>query len=192
MLAAGRSHLDRGIWEVVLGREPAECLAYLKRLVLVEQALSPTHYTHFLVAEVNGHRAAALCGYHAPEARYLPEALGRVDHELRYTAAHSSAWTVLAECARREDLVDGAWMIEYVATLPEFQRQGLMTALLRAMLERARQKGCRVAQVYVLTGNTRAEEAYRRESFQVVCERKSSRFSVLIGCSGMKLLRRVL
>ena len=62
MLSASRSHLTRGLWDLIIGADEAGCLEYLRRLALAEPR-SLYHYESFLVAEVAGERAAALCGF---------------------------------------------------------------------------------------------------------------------------------
>ena len=60
MLASSRSHLSRGFWDLAIGGDDAACLDYLKRLAMAEP-VSPCHYSSFLIAEADGHAAAALC-----------------------------------------------------------------------------------------------------------------------------------
>src|SRR3990170_361691 len=66
MLTAHRSHLERGLWDFIVGGSEAECLRYLEALAVTEQA-HWAHYSTFIVAEVDGRPAAALCGYSEAE-----------------------------------------------------------------------------------------------------------------------------
>lgn len=61
MLLAARSHVeDRpGLWERALGGTETDCHTYLEQLALADQQCL-THWTHFLIAEVNGCTAAAV------------------------------------------------------------------------------------------------------------------------------------
>ena len=70
MFSSSRSHLTRGLWDVMIGADEAGCLDYLRRLALAEPR-SLYHYESFLIAEVAGERAAALCGF---------EITGRMGH----------------------------------------------------------------------------------------------------------------
>ena len=67
ILAATRSHVARGWFEVVLARPESVCLDFLRRLVLAETR-SWWHYSRFYVAEVDGQPAAALCAFRAGDA----------------------------------------------------------------------------------------------------------------------------
>jgi hypothetical protein len=61
ILTAGRAHVQRGIWEVILGGSEEECLAFLQKLIVTK---TPHHlrYSGFLVAEGGGVSVAALGG----------------------------------------------------------------------------------------------------------------------------------
>src|SRR5258706_13366378 len=65
-LAAARSHLPRGFWDFFLDASDAECLRYLEVLAGSSRP-HPFHYSTFLVAEVDGRPAAALCGFFEEE-----------------------------------------------------------------------------------------------------------------------------
>src|ERR1700759_3940306 len=59
---ASRSQLKRGWFEIVLQRDDAFCFAFGKYLTLAK-AVSWWHWSLFLVAEVDGVAASALCGF---------------------------------------------------------------------------------------------------------------------------------
>ncbi len=61
-LTAFRSHLERGFWDFMLDGDEAYKLRYLGALATTEQ-LHWAHYSTFIVAEVDGRPASALCGY---------------------------------------------------------------------------------------------------------------------------------
>ena len=50
MLAASRSHLDRGIWEYVNASDEACTLAFMRRLATTD-TVHLSHYSLFLIAE---------------------------------------------------------------------------------------------------------------------------------------------
>jgi len=67
--------------------------------------------------------------------------------------------------------------IHDLAVLPQYHGQGVGHALLAAVEERARRKGCCKLTLEVLDGNTRARELYRRFGFEdVVVDRSPTRF----------------
>ncbi|MCC8942834.1 GNAT family N-acetyltransferase, partial [Bradyrhizobium sp. Arg68] len=60
VLAAQRGPLPRGWCDIALARSEPECLAFMARLAIA-RARSWYHVAHFLIAEVDGVPAAALC-----------------------------------------------------------------------------------------------------------------------------------
>ena len=61
-LTAFRSQLERGFLDFLLDGDEAYKLRYLEALTTTEQ-LHWVHYSAFIVAEVDGRPASALCGY---------------------------------------------------------------------------------------------------------------------------------
>jgi hypothetical protein len=91
-LAAWRAHLARGLWDVIIGADEAGCLDYLRRLAIAEPR-SLYHYSSYLVAEIDGERAAALCGFD-PRAgvwAIAGEAISNVQRDLGWTEAQTAA-----------------------------------------------------------------------------------------------------
>ncbi|RJR40099.1 MAG: GNAT family N-acetyltransferase [Desulfobacteraceae bacterium] len=86
--------------------------------------------------------------------------------------------------------LEGAWIIESVATLPEFRRRGLVDRLLPRMIERGRSKGHRKAQINIYIGNEPAFLAYRKQGFQWLDQKRDSYFESEIGSPGMARLVR--
>ncbi len=192
-LQAARSHLPRGIWDILLARPEKECLAFLERM-----AQTPTrswfHYSAFTVAEVDGRAASAMCGYDDKElggetpfiaAQEATRMIGWSDAEFqRISERIPPLFTCNSETA------PGAWIIENVATLAEFRRRGLTNRLLNHMLDLGRSKGYRLAQISVLIGNTPAQRAYEKAGFKVADEKRHPDFERVIGEPGTRRLLR--
>lgn len=94
--------------------------------------------------------------------------------------------------AVRPDDGGGAWIVESVATLSEFRRQGLVNRLLEEILEVGRRRGFRLAQVGVFIGNTAAQNAYEKCGFIVVDERRNADFEAETGSPGIARLLRAI
>ena len=62
ILTAGRAHVKRGIWEVILNEPEDKCLAFLE-LLSVTQTPHLFHHACYLVAEIEGRPVAGLGGY---------------------------------------------------------------------------------------------------------------------------------
>ncbi len=192
MLTAGRAHVKRGIWEVVLDRLESECSTFLELLTITEKP-HLFHHKCFLVAEVDGNPVAALSG-HDPQVwgypalvKAMPEVFRKLHWPQPDQAWHDRSDRVL--CCIPDD-ADGAWVVESVATIPEFRRRGIVDALLSAILEKGRREGFSLAQISIYIGNIPAQKAYEKYGFKIVSEKRHPDFEAEIGSPGMACLLR--
>jgi translation initiation factor 4G len=192
IITSGRAHVQRGIWEVILGGTEEECLAFLQMLV-VTKAPHLFHYSCFLLAEVDGRPVAALGGYDPRSLGYpaLRKAIVEVVHKLGLSEPDKAAGTRSEKilCCIPEE-VEGAWVIDSVATVPKFRRRGIVSKLLEKIVEKGRKKGFRRAQINMYIGNTPAQKAYEKHGFKVVDEKRHPAFEEEIGSPGMVRLLR--
>lgn len=152
------------------------------------------HYTEFLVAEVDGRPAAALEGFDpvengqatiaTPMAAVI-EKMGLTEQDM---APGQQGIAAFMTCY--PEYADGAWIIEHVATRPEYRRMGTISKLLEAILDRGRERGFQLAQVDFYIGNTPAERAYEKAGFKYADEKRHPDFEALIGCPGVVRLLR--
>ena len=193
MLTAARSHLARGLWDITLNRGEEDCLSFLRELALTETR-SWGHYSRFIVVEVDGQTAAALCGYDPIEAG-TPALVKAIDEAARKVGWSDSDVTDVWErfgpvgtCI--SDDAEGAWIIENVATLPSYKRRGLVNRLLENELETGRARGHRLAQISIMIGNTPAQRAYEKIGFLPDKEKRHPDYKATVGAPGMiRLLR---
>jgi translation initiation factor 4G len=194
-LAAARSHLPRGFWDYYLAYPDRDCLRYLEALA-VTALPHMFHHSTFLVAEVDGAPAAGMCGYFEDEHPYeiLGKAMAEVDERLGRSpdenqagmARNATFFTVTPEHPPR------AWIIENVATLPEFRRRGLVDRLLGEILERGRARGASICDIGVFIGNDPAQAAYEKVGFRFASEKRNPELERSWGSPGLRLLRRTL
>lgn len=192
MLAAGRAHVQRGIWEVVLEEPEEKCLKFF-RCLLTTANPHLFHHSCFLLAEVAGRPAAGLGGYdpltHGNPALYiaLPEAFRKsgLQPNGRLNGPESPR---IVECV--PPTIEGAWVIESVATLPEFRRKGIVDRLMVEIIEEGRKRGFRRAQINIYIGNEPALRVYQKHGFRILDERRDPYFESQIGCPGMARLVR--
>ncbi len=85
-----------------------------------------------------------------------------------------------------------AWIVENVATLPEFRRKGLTDRLLVEILERGRSRGASIADVSVFIGNAGAQAAYEKAGFKIRDEKLHPDFEAVYKCPGVRTLTRPL
>lgn len=192
-LAASRSHTDTSIWEVYLDRDEATALTFLKALNSTEKP----HYGHistFNVLEVDGVPAAAMCGYFdeelgmqalIPAFNIASEAVGFTREDAAAGMARIASYQ---KCASTHE--PGAWIVEWVATKPEYRRQGLVDRLLAQTIENGRRRGATVAEIGVLIGNDKAQAAYEKAGFAVVEELRDAEYEAAFHTPGTRLLRR--
>lgn len=190
MLAASRSHLSRGCWEYMLNVDEDVALRFLATLALSER-VHLFHHSLFQIAEVDGEPAAAMCGYD-PDTQG-PQQYGAVFQDVcdaaDVTLDDGFGLRVQVFVAGWPDKVaERPWVVENVATRPEFRRRGLTDLLLRQTLERGHSNGFRQAQVGVYIGNEAARSAYLKAGFVVVAESRDARWDAEIGCPGTELL----
>jgi ribosomal protein S18 acetylase RimI-like enzyme len=200
MLTAARSHLERGFYDLFTGESESETLRLLEEVTCTgAQPGGGPHWNHhaiFIVAEVDGVPASALSGYvqrEYNETTALPPLMSVL-------AARGKPETAFAEGVARAGSImnvapehdDNTWVVEHVATAPEFRRRGLTDRLLTEILDRGRARGCTTADIGVLMGNDRAQAAYEKAGFRVVEEKRDAAFEAAYKCPGIRLLRRSL
>jgi ribosomal protein S18 acetylase RimI-like enzyme len=195
MFFSSRSHLKRGLWDLIIGAEEAGCLDYLRRLAVAEPR-SLYHCENFLIAEIAGERAAALCGFETGGAwEIVGEAMANVQRDLGWTDADVAAsyqriapiWTA---CMPADAGADFA--IESVATLPQYRRRGLVHALIDEVLQNARKIGCKLAQITTYIGNDAAQSSYEKSGFKVLDEKRCTQLETVLGVPGFVRLTREL
>ena len=86
------------------------------------------------------------------------------------------------------DDAEGAWIVESVAALPEYRRQGVVSMLLDEVLNRGRRSGYKRAQIGVLINNTPARLAYEKCGFKFDSEKRNPSFEATFGSPGIAKL----
>ncbi len=192
-LTAFRSHLERGFWDFMIDGDETCILNYLRALVTTEQR-HWSHYSTFLVAEVDGRPAAALGGYFEDElggptlrlaGMEANQAVGRSEEQAAAGFERAkSIMTVLPEH------VPGAWIVENVATRPEFRRQGLCERLVEAILDVGRARNAKISDISVFIGNDAAQRSYEKCGFEAASEKRDPDFEAVYRTEGTRTLRR--
>ena len=189
-LTAFRSHLERGFWDIQLDGPEGQTLRFLEALVAT-RARHWVSLSTFMVAEIDGKPAAALSGYFERESS-LRDGMEEANRAVGRSADEAMAGWQRARsiglCAPRHG--EGAWIVENVATLPAFRRQGLVDRLTAKILEVGRERGATTAEVAVFVGNDPAQRAYEKAGFVVVDERCNPEFEAVYKTPGIRLLRR--
>jgi len=188
ILAATRSHRQKGWFDIVLDRPEDGCLEYLRRLTLTATR-SWWHYSRFHIAEADGRPAATLCAFRAGDGYPLSQpAMVEVAQGLALSEhAQATMWrrgAYLFTCVMESS--DDLWTIENVATLPAHRGRGLAGTLIEHALEEGRQKGFGEAQITFLIGNEAAERAYAKAGFAFAAEKRHPDFAAAVGAPGLR------
>lgn len=194
ILTAGRAHVTRGIWEVILDGTKRENFKFLS-LLAVTAIPHLFHYSCYLVAESDGRPVAGLGGYDPISLGYpaLQQAMPEVFRQLQQPGPdpHAKKRAERVLCCIPDEAQD-AWIIDSVATLPEYRRKGIVDRLLAAIIEQGRQKGFRRAQINLYIGNRPAQRAYEKHGFKIVDQKCHPDFEAEIGSPGMvRMLRNL-
>jgi len=193
LLTAHRGHLKRGIWDLMLGGEEQQCLGYLQEFTSTSQ-LHWAHFSTFLIAEVDQQPAAALSGYFVPQLgeETFVKGLFEVNRKVgRSKEVHKASFQRYGSIVHVvPEHADGTWVVENVATRPEFRRKGLVDKLLAEILDKGRSLGARITDISVLIGNDPAQRAYEKNGFLVTGEKRHPDFEKAYGTPGIRALSR--
>lgn len=190
-VAAARSQLKRGWFEIVLRRDEAFILEFAKSLVLAKP-VSWWHWSLFVVAEVDGVLASTMCGFgDASVYRVSFAAMTEASEKMGISKAEQAElWPRGAFIVSPSTSEPGAWTIENVGTKPEFRGTGVTVALIEKELDVARKAGFKRAQISYFMGNTPAERAYTKAGFTFAEEKRTADFEAAMGIPGIRRLAR--
>ena len=194
ILIAGRAHVSKGIWEIVLNVEETDCLRFLELLASTVTA-HLFHYSCSFIAETeNSIPVGSVGGYDPKKSGYqaLQQALPEVYRKLPlpgldFESANERAAKILT-CLPEE--IDNAWVIDSVATMPEYRGRGVAERMLYAVLDEGKKRGYQIAQVNMYIGNEPALHLYQKLGFTIIEETLDTCFEESIGSSGMLSLTR--
>ena len=189
ILTAAHGHIQKpSVWERVFSGSEEERKILLAKLVVAEPRCI-AHYEGFVIAEQNGFPIAAACGYIPAERS--PEAFTTA----LLTVVEDAGWNH----QQQVDLLQGfdvfsrclpmgyerEWVLEYIATQPDFRGTGVTTELLKDLLECGREEGIEKAKVAYFMGNEAAKKSYRKLGFNEVYEKVDSEFEEQYGVPGV-------
>jgi ribosomal protein S18 acetylase RimI-like enzyme len=184
MYISSISPVRNALYDLMFPGTAEQRLEQLRGLYLAD-ACSWFHFSHYLVAEVNGEVAAALCGYSEPEAGRLKLAEALI--EIGWDGQEGIAFAERMEPILRvyPTFADDVWIIENVATFQQYRRMGLINSLLKEIVEAGRDNGYVKVGLGMMIGNTPARKAYEKIGFKVAEEYTDGSFEELFGCPGM-------
>jgi len=187
MQEAARSHLPKGIFDVLVP-DDVRRIDFLDALLSTETR-SFGHHAGFLIAEIDGRAAAGLSGYE-PRLMYgepFAQAIGEAMDRQGWTPSERAEFgeRMLSVMAGMPSPPEDRWVVEWVATSPEFRGRGIVHTLLLEILDRGRDAGFDKAQIGYFLGNIRAARSYERVGFRCVDEWRSPVWEEALGSPGV-------
>jgi ribosomal protein S18 acetylase RimI-like enzyme len=194
ILAAQRGHRPRGWFDIALNRPEPQCLAFVARIALAH-SISWWHTSQFLIAEVEGSPAVALCAL--PAARTgaaARSAIEEVAGDVGLDGSELSGIFLRGAYTQHCWIQGGAgdWLIEHVASLPSCRGRGLVQALIDRALAAGKAAGYQRASISFLIGNEAAERCYAKAGFAFAEEKRDREFEALTGAAGFRRFERAI
>lgn len=192
-LAAARSHVPVGFLDLMFPGDEDARLEMIERVVDAD-TISMSHWSGFLVAECDGVPGAALSGYEPTKrgtdtfAAAVNEACAAAGWTSEDVGEAFGRMTPFLTCAPESP--DDAWIVEWVATKPDFRGRGLVRMLLDGILEEGRRRGYKRSQISLLIDNHPAQRAYESAGFAVVDEKRHPEFEMTFGSPGVRRMMR--
>jgi ribosomal protein S18 acetylase RimI-like enzyme len=188
ILTAQRGHLTRGWFDIALDWSEPECLAFVEHIATAHRQ-SWWHVSQFLIAEVEGEAAAALCAM--PAAGTVKAARSAIKEAAENAGLNASELAAIfrpgaytAGCWVQGS--DEDWLIEHVAALPMYRGRGLVQALVERALAAGKAAGFARASVSFLIGNEAAQRCYAKAGFTFGEEKRHSDFEALTKAAGFR------
>jgi GNAT superfamily N-acetyltransferase len=194
ILMAQRGPQPSGWFDIALAQDEPEVLDFIARLA-VARPRSWYHVSQFLIAEVDGKPAAALCAMPSRETRdTMRAALEEVAGAAGINDADLAAIYTRGAYARGCWIQGGEtdWLIEHVASHPAARGRGLVQALIARALSAGRTAGFSRASISFLIGNDAAERCYARAGFSFAEEKRDGAFEALTGSPGFRRFARAI
>src|SRR5436190_7952204 len=192
IFAAQRGHVPRGWFDIALDWPEPRCLAFVERIATAETE-SWFHVSQFILAEVEGEPAAALCAMPAAGTvsagrSAIAEVAEHIGLNASETAAIFRRGAYAAGCWIQGGEAD--WLIEHVATLPKYRGRGLVQGLIDHALLAGRSAGFQRASISFLIGNEAAQQCYAKAGFTYAEEKRDADFEAITNASGFRRFAR--
>jgi ribosomal protein S18 acetylase RimI-like enzyme len=191
VLLSQRCHRPLGWFDFALAQETPQVLGFLEKIA-VAKPRSWYHVSQFLIAEIDGMPAAALCAMPAREVR---DTMRAAVEEVAQASGLSAADIFTRGAYARHCWVQGGdedWLIEHVATQPSARGRGLVQALISRALLAGKAAGFSNASISFLIGNDAAERAYAKAGFTFAEEKRDGAFEAMTGCPGFRRFARAI
>ncbi len=189
---AARSGQQHGFIDLMFPGEDDKNYAFTKEM-MHSDIRSLFHYSNFIIAEDNGVPVAGMSGYYTPEIHsdHFRECFTQTQDKFGLSeeerAVMLSNLSVFVGCF--PGLLENAWVVEWVATKPEYRGKGIANKLLKTIVSYGIENtNCDVVQIAVAKGNTPAVNAYKDVGFEYYDEKVSDEFKEIFCYPGVQRL----
>jgi ribosomal protein S18 acetylase RimI-like enzyme len=188
IVTAQRGLGPRGWFDIALDWPEPQCLAFVERIATAHRQ-SWWHVSQFIIAEIEGEPAAALCAM--PAAGTDSAGRSAIEEAAENSGLNASE---LAAIFRRGAYTAGCWiqggkddwLIEHVASRPLHRGRGLVQALINHALVAGKAAGFKRASISFLIGNEAAQRCYAKAGFAFTEEKRHSDFEALTHAAGFR------
>jgi GNAT superfamily N-acetyltransferase len=179
IVESSRAGKKEGLFDRMLA--PSEDLQKSLEKLITHEIKTICHYSNFLVAEIDGTLAGALCGYdgHKLGWQSMSDALEKMACQGDYKE-RISAYLVCEPSVEKNTLV-----LDFMITKEEFRGLGVVKELVKKVLLNARLKGFRRAQTGIEIGSVETQMAYEKMGFSFKEEKKSDYYLEEFGRPGI-------
>ncbi|ANV99548.1 GNAT family N-acetyltransferase [Bradyrhizobium icense] len=189
ILLAQRGPRPLGWFDFALAQAEPQVLDFIGRLAIAKPR-SWYHVSQFLIAEIDGKPAAALCAMPSRETR---DTMRSAIEEIALAVGMSGADILARGAYARPCWVQGGeedWLIEHVASQPSARGRGLIQALIARALSEGGAAGFSRASITFVIGNDAAERCYAKAGFAFAEEKRDAAFEALTGSPGFRRFAR--
>lgn len=192
VLQAGRSHTKKSIWDVSIEDTDENILKFIEQVTIVGDDHF-CHHSKFHILEVGVLAVSAAASYFTSEKMMMNSGAALVEAAQRLSWSESKLKRLFEGMALWSkgvpEIQGDSFVIEWVATLPQYQRRGYAHDLVDLKLAQAKTHGFKSAYLHMQAGNKPAQSAYERKGFSVINSRENQEFSEVVGNSGLVLMK---
>jgi len=180
ILESSRAGKKRGLFDLLF--EPVDDIAKALENLVVHEIKTICHYSNFLIAEVDGNLAGALCGYDGYKISWdtMSEALESMGCQGDYKE-RISGYLLCEPSVEKNTLV-----LNFMITKEKYRGLGVVKALVKKVLLNARLKGFRRAQTGIEIGSVETQLAYEKMGFTFKEEKTSDFYLEKFGRQGIR------
>jgi len=180
ILESTRAGKKQGVFDLIFS--PAEDIPKAVATLVAHETKTVCHYSNFLIAEVDGKVAGALCGYDGYRMSWdtMSQALESMGCQGDYKD-RISGYLLCEPVVEKNTLV-----LDFMITKEEFRGLGVVKELVKKVLLNARLRGFRRAQTGIEIGSIETQLAYEKMGFTFKEEKKSDFYLEAFGRAGIR------